>query len=102
MTVGCRAHHRKGYEAMAIGVDDALGQLASALREKRGMGTAMMWDETLLVFASDNGGPVGPQASNVPLRGGKDTNLEGGIRTLAAIGGGWLPQQLRGQQTDAL
>lgn len=93
--VKCRASHRKGYEAMALGVDDLVGELRAAL-EARGM-----WDDTLMVFASDNGGPIGPQASNLPLRGGKDNNLEGGVRTLAALGGGFLPRNMRGRAAHA-
>ena len=93
--VKCRAHHRKGYEAMAAVVDDLIGQLRAALDERG------MWQHTLMIFASDNGGPIGPQASNVPLRGGKDTNLEGGVRTLAALGGGALPTPLRGAVSHA-
>lgn len=90
----CRSHHRKGYEAMAVGVDDLVGEMRSALT------SAGMWSNSLLVFASDNGGPIGPQASNLPLRGGKDTNLEGGVRTVAAMGGGWLPLVMRGKASD--
>lgn len=93
--VKCRAHHRKGYEAMAVGVDDMLGALRRALTKDS------MWEHTLMIFASDNGGPIGPQASNRPLRGGKDTNLEGGVRTLAALGGGWLPAGVRGRVSHA-
>eukprot|EP00662_Eupelagonemidae_sp_cell21_P052772 gene52772-12330_t len=43
-----------------------------------------MWGDTLLVFTSDNGGPVYGNgtagANNWPLRGGKMSNWEGGIR----------------------
>lgn len=46
--------------------------------------------------------PPPPQASNRPLRGGKDTNLEGGVRTLAALGGGWLPPHVRGSVSSHL
>lgn len=60
--VPCRAKHRKAYEAMAVGVDDAVGRLEAALRAKG----AHVWERTLLVFASDNGGPIGPQASLLP------------------------------------
>ena len=93
--VKCRSHHRKGYEAMAVGVDDLVGEMRVALVDET------MWDHTLMIFASDNGGPIGPQASNAPLRGGKDTNLEGGVRTLAALGGGWLPHAVRGGVSHA-
>lgn len=36
---------------------------------------------TLVIFGSDNGAPVGEGPSNAPLRGGKWTDFEGGIRT---------------------
>jgi len=38
-------------------------------------------DNTLVIFGSDNGAPVTPGPSNAPLREGKWTNFEGGIRT---------------------
>ena len=63
-----------------------------------------MWDDTLLIFMSDNGGPCGakrycpelPQSTcagcNLPLRGYKHTLYEGGIRTPAFIHGPGVPQ----------
>ena len=47
-----------------MSIDDAVGALEDALK-LRGM-----WDRTLLVFVSDNGGAINQQASNKPLRGG--------------------------------
>ena len=38
------------------------------------------WARTLLVFASDNGGGNHFAMGNAPLRGGKHTPLEGGVR----------------------
>ena len=43
-----------------------------------------------------------PQASNAPLRGGKNGMWEGGVRTVAAMGGGHLPAALRGRASNAL
>ena len=92
----CNGKQRKVYEAMALAVDDSVGAIASALRERG------MYGDSLLVFANDNGGPGGKgPASNQPLRGGKDMLLDGGVRTLAAVGGGWLPPALRGKTSDA-
>ena len=58
-----------------------------------------MWNNTLLVFASDNGGPVynngTPGASNYPLKGGKMSNWEGGIRVAAFVSGGAVPSNKR-------
>jgi arylsulfatase A-like enzyme len=39
-----------------------------------------VWENTLLFFISDNGGPLAQSADNTPLRGGKHTDYEGGIR----------------------
>ena len=35
-------------------------------------------------------------ANNYPLRGGKGTDFEGGVRTAAFVSGGFLPQSVRG------
>ena len=64
-----------------------------------------MWHETLFVFASDNGSPVhvwGTAGTNSPLRGGKGTYWEGGIRTPAFISGGWLPRRMRSRRLTGL
>ena len=45
---------------------------------------------------------VDPQASNKPLRGGKGGYFEGGVRTVAALSGGWLPFTLRGRVSSQL
>jgi arylsulfatase A-like enzyme len=39
-----------------------------------------VWENTLLFFISDNGGPLAQSADNSPLRGGKHSDYEGGIR----------------------
>jgi hypothetical protein len=45
--VKCRAHHRRGYEAMAVAVDDLVGAMVGALQSRS------MWEHSLLIFASD-------------------------------------------------
>ena len=51
-----------------------------------------MYDNTLFVFTSDNGGPTttndGIGARNWPLRGGKHSIWEGGTRAIAVISTG--------------
>lgn len=68
------------YAAMIESMDDAVGTLLDALDRLK------LSDNTIIVFASDNGGNMynevdGTTAtSNFPLRGGKATMYEGGVR----------------------
>ena len=76
-----------------------------------------MWPATLMVLTSDNGGytkGLGPctdgsdpvrgitcmsgegGANNYPLRGGKYSLFEGGIRANSFVSGGFLPVAVRG------
>ena len=73
------------YAAMVESMDDAIGSLLDTLDRLE------IADNTIVIFASDNGGNMynevdGTSAtSNTPLRGGKATLYEGGIRTPAVI-----------------
>lgn len=49
------------------------------------------WNRTVLLWTTDNGSPVECGGSNALLRGGKETNWEGGVRTPAFISGGFGP-----------
>ena len=51
-------------------MDAGVGRVEEALRR------AGMWQDTLLVFSSDNGGAVSMAGSNHPLRGTKGTLFE--------------------------
>lgn len=71
------------YAAMVHSLDDAIGALLDEIKRK---GIA---DNTVIIFTSDNGGnihtrlPEGggiPVTSNTPLRGGKASMREGGVR----------------------
>merc|ERR1719201_1382260 len=78
-------------------IDEGLANVTKALKAKG------MWDNTLLVVTSDNGGPSFSDqqaASNFPLRGGKYTEFEGGLRTNAFVSGGLLPAAMRGKNTS--
>ena len=66
---------RKTYAAMVSAVDDGVGKLLDKLTQTRQI------DNTIIVFLSDNGGPISDNASNnFPLRGQKGSVFEGGIR----------------------
>lgn len=92
--------YQRKYAAMTHYMDDVVGQIVSKLKAKN------MWDKTLVVMSSDNGGPTynleplasigAGAASNLPLRGGKMTDWEGGVRVNALVSGGVLPAAKRG------
>lgn len=84
---------RKQYHAMIKLLDDILGSLVDRLKEHG------LWENTLMVVTSDNGGPIDPKesgATNYPLRGGKYSDWEGGVRATAFVSGGYLPKERRG------
>jgi len=73
------------YAAMIESMDDAVGTLLDTLDRLE------LADDTIIVFASDNGGNMYNQVdgttptSNAPLRGGKATMWEGGVRGPAIV-----------------
>ena len=77
-----QAQHNPQYAAMVEHLDDGVGRLMDKLDE---LGIA---DRTVVFFMSDNGGllykgPGGPGShltSNAPLRNGKGSPYEGGVR----------------------
>lgn len=79
-----------------------LDELINSLKEA--LQTAGMWDDTLFIFASDNGGGIGMGigGSNFPLKGSKGGDWEGGFRTPAFVSGGNLNQRLRGTSVDGV
>jgi len=60
-----------------------------------------MWENTVLVLTSDNGGPLG-HALNAPLRGGKHSYWEGGIRVEAFVYSELLPTEVQGTLWNGL
>lgn len=60
--------------AMGKRLDDAIGNVVAKLKSEG------VWENTLLFFISDNGGPLAQSADNTPLRGGKHQDYDGGIR----------------------
>jgi len=69
-----RRHTNVHYAAMVESVDEAVGRTVAKLRETG------EWEDTLVIFSSDNGG-LDPRATdNAPLRQGKGSIYEGGTR----------------------
>jgi arylsulfatase A-like enzyme len=79
--------NRRTVAGMLAVVDEAVGQVVDALKA-RGMDR-----NTLIVFSSDNGGArPGDRTSNTPLRDGKGSIYEGGVRSAAfAVFPGKIP-----------
>jgi arylsulfatase A-like enzyme len=66
--------NRRVYYAMIKALDDAVGQIMQKLR------ALGLEENTLIYFASDNGGATYTQATtNAPLKCGKFSNFEGGL-----------------------
>ncbi len=55
-------------------LDDGIGRVVKALKESD------QYDDTLILFMSDNGGNLDDLANNNPYRNGKQSMYEGGIR----------------------
>ena len=91
--------YRQRMRAMSYYVDMEVGKVVDKLKETG------MWENTMLVLHSDNGGEIMTQfcgSNNFPLRGGKFSNFEGGIRVNAVVGGGWVPPARRGVKEESL
>ena len=71
--LGKTKHTNAAYAAMIDSLDQSVGRIRETLSE---LGIA---DDTIIIFTSDNGGRV-PTTSNAPLRVGKGSAYEGGVR----------------------
>ena len=69
---------RQTLSAMITSMDRAVGELMKAV-DKKGLS-----ENTIFWFVSDNGGALQFSASNLPLKAGKETEWEGGVRVVAA------------------
>jgi arylsulfatase A-like enzyme len=82
---------RRIFAAMLSNLDDSVGEILSTLQK------LSLEENTLIFFISDNGGPTKElTSSNLPLRDGKGSVYEGGIRIPYLVQ--WKGQ-LRGNRT---
>ncbi len=70
---------RRAYALLVDELDRAVGRVLAALDEEG------LRDDTIVVFASDNGAPLAYGGSNGPLRGEKGTVFEGGLHVPAIV-----------------
>lgn len=83
------------YAGMIETMDDAVGRVLDQLNESE------IADSTIVIFTSDNGGVSSGDAfstSNLPLRGGKGRQWEGGIREPYYV---CYPNKIPGGQTNS-
>ena len=80
---------------MITKLDDGVGAVRAAL-EKAGM-----FSNSVIAFCSDNGGPL-DHATNLPLRGGKHTLWDGGLRVTAWVSSPLFHPDRRGTVWDGL
>ena len=78
--------------AMVSALDDLVGNITGKLKS---MG---LWESTVMIFTADNGGDT--HGNNYPLRGGKFTTWDGGLRVVGAVNGGILPKACHGEVAD--
>ena len=83
--------NRRLIAASILYMDKMMGALVDALKKRD------MYENTLIVFASDNGGGTNLEeaSSNYPLKGGKGSDWEGAVRTNAFVSGGFVPPDKR-------
>ena len=66
--------NRRVYAGMLVSMDDGIGRIIKSLKDQG------VYENTVVIFLSDNGAPKSSSASSAPLRGFKGDTYEGGVR----------------------
>ncbi|XP_068248787.1 arylsulfatase B-like [Palaemon carinicauda] len=72
---------------MILALDEAVGRVLQSLKDTG------HYDNSVIIFTSDNGGPTVSAGNNWPLRGNKTTLWEGGTRVPAFVHSPLLPNK---------
>lgn len=70
---------RAALVALIEHLDEAVGRVVKGLKDEG------LWENTVVIFTSDNGGQGNVGARNLPLNGAKQDMWEGGIRVSTAV-----------------
>lgn len=70
---------RRSFAAKVVGMDASIGRLMETIDE------LSMRENTLVIFMTDHGGAIDYGGSNLPLRDGKATLFEGGLRVPCVV-----------------
>ncbi|MDF1850254.1 MAG: sulfatase-like hydrolase/transferase [Verrucomicrobiales bacterium] len=70
---------RAALVALIEHLDDGVGRVVNSLKKEG------LWENTVVVFTSDNGGQSNVGARNIPWRGGKQEMWEGGLRVGTSV-----------------
>jgi len=88
--------NRRMFYQMTAALDYTIADLIDALKENG------MYDNSVIVYASDNGGCSHYGGNNWPLRGEKNTLFEGGLKVPAFIHSPLLPKELEGTEYNEM
>ena len=78
--------NRRIFCGMLRAADEGIGNITMKLQERN------LLDDTVIIFTTDNGGQMAYGGNNWPLRGGKKTVFEGGVRGTGFVWSSKLPK----------